>query len=47
MKTYKLMTKFGEKVGQTEAMSLELAIEYFAKVKKLDKEKLLELWNVI
>jgi hypothetical protein len=46
MKEYKLSTKEGEKISKYTTHSLELAIEYFAKVKKLEISKLLKIYKV-
>jgi|NOAtaT_5_FD_contig_121_191158_length_728_multi_2_in_0_out_0_2 hypothetical protein len=46
MKEYKLVSKGGEKISKYSTYSLELAIEYFAKVKKLKVSQLLKIYNV-
>jgi hypothetical protein len=35
-----------EKIGKVDAGSWELALEYFCKVKKLPKDKLLEIFKI-
>lgn len=46
MEDYKLITKEGEQISKTQAHSLELAIEFFSKTKKLKKEELLKIYKV-
>ena len=46
MEEYCLLNKSGEIIKKTRTESLELAIELFAKIKKLDPNKLLEIYKV-
>ena len=46
MKEYRLKSKQGETISKHSDYSLELAIEYFAKVKKLEISELLKIYKV-
>lgn len=48
MKTYYLKSKdSNETINRKEANSLELAIEYFSKIKKLNPKDLLRIYLVV
>lgn len=46
MGKYVLKTKDGEKINITDQEDLYLSIEFFAKLKKISKKKLLEIYIV-
>lgn len=46
MKEFKLTTKTGEKITKTSAENIDLAIQYFAKLKQLKVTDLLKIYNV-
>jgi hypothetical protein len=43
---YHLLNKSGEIISKVKTESMELAIELFSLIKKLDPSKLLEIYNV-
>ena len=43
---YNLKTKSGEVINKFETVSMSMAIEYFARVKKMSKEDLLKIFKV-
>jgi hypothetical protein len=45
-KEYRLTTKFGETIKKVKASSLELAIELFSKIKRLEPKDLLKTFKV-
>lgn len=46
MKEYKLTTKDGEILKKVKAESMEIAIDMFCEIKKLDRERLLSIYEV-
>lgn len=46
-KEFKLTNKSGEQVLKTRIETKELAIEFFARIKRLSKIDLLKIYNVI
>lgn len=46
MKEFKLTTKSGEKIAKTTAESIDLAIQYFAKLKQLRVTDLLKIYDI-
>jgi hypothetical protein len=46
MKDFKLTTKTGETITKTSAQNIDLAIEFFARIKVLKVTDLLTLYNV-
>ena len=47
MKTFLLKTKDGETINKVNSIDFDEAIIYFAKVKKLTKNKLLEIYQIV
>ena len=46
METYKLLTNSGEQIHITKATNLVEAIKFFAEIKKLDPEDLLNIYKI-
>jgi len=46
MDKFILKTKDGEKINITEQEDIDLSIQFFAKLKKISKKKLLEIYSV-
>ena len=46
MKEFKLTTKTGEKIAKTTAENIDLAIQYFAKIKQLKITNLLKIYDI-
>lgn len=46
MYKYTLKNKSGEVINTTKQSSLELAIEYFSKVKKLPKKEIFKIYKI-
>ena len=47
MKTFLLKTKSGETINRVDSIDFDEALIYFAKVKKLTKNKLLEIYQIV
>lgn len=47
MKTFLLQTKNGETINTVDSNDYENALDYFADIKKLTKEKLIEIYQII
>ena len=47
MKTFLLKTKNGETINRVNSIDFDEALVYFSKVKKLTKNKLLEIYQII
>ena len=47
MKNFHLINSSREVVSKTKSQSKEEAVEYFSKIKKLEKKELLKIYKVI
>jgi hypothetical protein len=47
MKTFLLQTKSGETINMVKSIDIEHALTYFSKTKKITKEKIKEIYQIV